>query len=278
MPAKSYAAMSIKGLSEDGTFEGLLASYNTVDLGGDRILPGAFTKTMQERGSEVPMLWQHDSHQPIGKLVLSDSPDGLKVKGIFSMTIPLAQHAYDLLKDGVIKGLSIGYDAVKDSYDDGVRQLKEVRLWEGSVVTFPMNTACMVTSLKTMNEGGSDRSPSIKLSAVDEIVERVNALAGKISVKEGRKLSAATKKTLGSAKTHANGIAEHVKGLNDCFDALFSDGADDDTEDMDAGDPVAGGDDTPKGGAAPEVKTEPVEDHSADAETITGLISLIRKA
>lgn len=147
--------MSVKALQEDGSFEGILASYNTVDLGGDRILPGAFTKTMQERGNSIPMLWQHDPHQPIGTLELSDSPTGLMVKGQLLMDIPQARTAYALLKAKVIKGLSIGYDTVKDAVENGVRQLKEVRLWEGSCVTFPMNEACMITAIKKAGPGPS---------------------------------------------------------------------------------------------------------------------------
>lgn len=168
MPAKQFASMSVKALAEDGSFEGILASYNTVDLGGDRILPGAFTKTMQERGSSIPMLWQHDPHQPIGTLDLSDSPAGLMVKGNLlikgnpllgqdSPELPQARVAYSLLKAKVIKGLSIGYDTVKDAVDNGVRQLKEVRLWEGSCVTFPMNEACMITAIKKAGPGGSEK-------------------------------------------------------------------------------------------------------------------------
>jgi HK97 family phage prohead protease len=151
MPAKQFAKMSIKALQEDGSFEGILASYNTVDLGGDKIMPGAFTKTMQERGSEVPMLWQHNPDEPIGTLQLSDSADGLLVKGQLLMDLDYAKKAYILLKAGVIKGLSIGFSTIKKDMQDGVRLLKEIKLYEGSVVTFPMNEHCMVTAVKKEN-------------------------------------------------------------------------------------------------------------------------------
>jgi phage head maturation protease len=42
------------------------------------------------------------------------------------------------------KVLSIGFDPIKDFVEDGVRHLKELRLWEVSVVTFPMNEAAIV--------------------------------------------------------------------------------------------------------------------------------------
>jgi Escherichia/Staphylococcus phage prohead protease len=143
--------IQIKSIAADGSFEGILASYNTVDLGGDSILPGAFTKTLQERGNVVPLLWQHKSDTPIGDLTLSDSPEGLRFKGRLLLELEDARKAYVLLKARVIKGMSIGYDTIKDSVENSVRQLKELRLWEGSIVTFPMNEEAMVTGVKTVD-------------------------------------------------------------------------------------------------------------------------------
>jgi HK97 family phage prohead protease len=153
---KSRFSVQVKEIGADGSFEGILAAYNNVDLGGDTILPGAFTKTIQEHGSEVPLLWQHDTHEPIGKLTLVDSPGALLVKGQLLMDLPMAQKAYLLLKAQIIKGLSIGYDTIKKDVEDGVRRLKELRLWEGSVVTFPMNEAAMVTAIKALMEKKDD--------------------------------------------------------------------------------------------------------------------------
>ena len=149
---KHHLRMQIKQLSADGSFEGLLAVYNNVDLGGDVILAGAFTKTLQEHGSQVPLLWQHKTDEPIGTLTLTDEPDALHCKGQLLMDLPMAQKAYLLLKSKIISGLSIGYDAIKDTVDNNVRYLKEVRLWEGSVVTFPMNPAAMVQAIKSLRD------------------------------------------------------------------------------------------------------------------------------
>lgn len=341
MPAKQFTsvkAMAVKALQEDGSFEGILASYNTVDLGGDKILPGAFTKTMQEKGNEVPMLWQHNPDEPIGTLQLSDSADGLMVKGQLLMDLDYAKKAYILLKAGVIKGLSIGFSTVKKDIQEGVRLLKEIKLYEGSVVTFPMNEHCMVTAVKKENGaievkddfngelstiqlqdagyqmfsalfsaigstvwGGvlsKDETISGVKTVIDqftdsymsylpmyldwisgesdmEVMGRARAeekyFAGLLDaaakdpaneMKKGAVHSAATKKKLMA-------MHESVKSLDTGFCALLDDGADDNPE------PV---DDTSKSAAAPEEKPEPVEDHSAAAEILTGLRSLIPKA
>jgi HK97 family phage prohead protease len=153
---KPSFSVSIKEIGEDGSFEGLLASYNSVDLGGDLIEPGAFTKTIKEHGAEVPLLWQHEPKEPIGSLSLIDGPDGLRVKGQLLMELPMAKKAYLLLKARIIKGMSIGYDTIKDAMDGKVRRLKELRLWEGSIVTFPMNENAMVTAIKALREQKDD--------------------------------------------------------------------------------------------------------------------------
>lgn len=149
--------MAIKSIAPDGTFEGALAVYNNVDLGGDVIEPGAFTKTIQDNGNEVVLLWQHKTDTPIGKLTLTDTPQSLNVKGQLLMEVPAARNAYLLIKARVVKGLSIGFDAVKETIVDNVRRLKEVRLWEGSIVTFPMNEQAMITSVKSWRERQQER-------------------------------------------------------------------------------------------------------------------------
>jgi uncharacterized protein len=49
------------------------------------------------------------------------------------LEVPEAKSAYALLKKGVIRGLSIGYDTIKSVMDGGVRKLTELKLWEISL-------------------------------------------------------------------------------------------------------------------------------------------------
>lgn len=140
--------MEIKEITSEGTFEGLLSPYGNVDHGGDVVEPGAYKKTLAERGNTVPLLWQHKTDLPIGILVLEDRPEGLYCKGKLELGLQKAQEAHLCLKNKIIKGLSIGFETVKDSIENGVRHLKEIRLYEGSVVTFPMNELAMVTAIK----------------------------------------------------------------------------------------------------------------------------------
>jgi HK97 family phage prohead protease len=142
--------LELKSLDQQGIFEGFCAVYGNVDLQGDVILPGSFTKTFSDRGGEVPILWQHDLTEPIGLGKLTDTSAGLAIRGELAIdSSPVAQKAYGLLKRGIVKGLSVGFDSVKAKMLNGVRHLSEVRLWEVSLVTLGANPAAIITGVKS---------------------------------------------------------------------------------------------------------------------------------
>jgi HK97 family phage prohead protease len=111
-------ALKIKSLDPSGSFQGVAACYNSVDLGGDRIEPGAFTRTIAA-STVFPLLWQHQSDNPIGTVTVTDSPSGLLVSGQLLMDLDEAKRAYTLIKAKVIKGLSIGFETIQDSSRTG---------------------------------------------------------------------------------------------------------------------------------------------------------------
>ncbi len=67
-----------------------------------------------------------------------------------------ARETHALMKEGAVKGLSIGYDPVVVDYSrmekENIRILKEVKLWEYSVTPFPMNPEATVTAVKTVED------------------------------------------------------------------------------------------------------------------------------
>jgi len=140
----------VKSIDEQGVFEGYAAVFGNVDLGGDVIEPGAFKKTLQEN-PRMPILWQHNPTEPIGvTLEAYEDGRGLKVKGQLNLETTRGKEAYALLKQGALKGLSIGYDSVKEAWEGTKRILKEIRLWEWSLVTFPMNPLAQVAEVKAV--------------------------------------------------------------------------------------------------------------------------------
>jgi hypothetical protein len=142
---------SVKQLDEDaGVFEGYASTFSQYpDAYGDIVDPGAFAKTLKEGGKRVKILWNHNVQEPIGKpLEMREDENGLYIKGKLSLGVQRAREVLSLMKDGVINEMSIGYDAVKESFKDGIRHLKEVKLWDVSPVTFAANPEAVVLSVK----------------------------------------------------------------------------------------------------------------------------------
>ncbi len=122
---------------------GYASLFGLADQGGDVVMPGAYRKSLARLTTEkraVRMLWQHDAGQPIGvwEEIVEDAR-GLKVTGRILTEVDKGREAAALVAAGAIDGLSIGYRTVTAEKDaKGQRLLREVELWEVSLVTFPM--------------------------------------------------------------------------------------------------------------------------------------------
>jgi len=124
------------GIDEKGLFTGKLTVYGEVDSYNDVVVRGAFSKTLKEK-STFPLLWQHDRAEVIGVAHLTEKPDYVEVKGELNLETQRGREAYALIKQGAVRGLSYGYDVVDYDIKGNMRYLKEIKLYEVSVVTFP---------------------------------------------------------------------------------------------------------------------------------------------
>lgn len=152
--------LQIKQLNK-GEFQGYGSIFGNVDLGGDVVMPGAFKSTLkefQDKGALPVMLYGHDANQIPGKWTsMSEDSNGLAVKGELAPT-SLGNDVHTLLKMGAINGLSIGYMPNDFSFDkNGVRMLHDVKLFEISVVSIPMNPEATISAVKSLlhNDEGS---------------------------------------------------------------------------------------------------------------------------
>lgn len=146
--------LDTKSLGDDGTFSGYASRFGLTDLGRDVVMPGAFTKTLQQ-SAKIKMLLQHEPAQPVGVWTsLVEDQFGLKVTGQLVLDTTLGRDTYALLKAGALDGLSIGYVSKKDSFDrtKNVRRLEEIDLFEISIVTFPMLPSATVDRVKAQSD------------------------------------------------------------------------------------------------------------------------------
>lgn len=140
-----------------GRFTGYGSVFGNVDSYDDIVVQGAFASTINNFGEKkkLPILWQHDASNPIGVYdSMQEDGTGLLLEGQINLDVQRGRETYALLKQGAINGLSIGY-AVKKyemNQDTNIRLLKELDLYEVSLVTFPANDRARVTSVKTADE------------------------------------------------------------------------------------------------------------------------------
>ncbi len=182
-PARERKAFSFELESADestGEFSGYAAVFGNRDSGNDIIERGAFAKTIVEDFHRIKILALHnDSWLPVGKPIeLREDDRGLFIRGKISDTT-LGRDIRTLLKDGVLSELSIGYDAIEFDYDSkqDTRHLREIKLWEVSIVTWAMNDQARIEEVKSLVE---DLKTEVKSGKITQA--RLNALKPFIAV------------------------------------------------------------------------------------------------
>ena len=137
-----------------GIFRGYASTFGNEDQGGDIVVKGAFSSCLAARDArQVKMLWEHNTYEPVGVWTdLQEDDKGLLATGrLLVDKLKKAQEVYDLMKEGVLDSLSIGYRVLQADNDRGsphIRLLKSVDLKEISVVMFPMNDEAVISSVK----------------------------------------------------------------------------------------------------------------------------------
>jgi len=198
---------------ETGVFEGYGSTFGgEPDSYGDVVDKGAFTKTIAEGAKRIKILWNHQTLEPIGKPVeLREDERGLFIKAKLSLGVQRAREILALMKDGVINELSIGYDTITDAVVEGVRHLKEVRLWDISPVSFAANPDAVLTNVKS----GRVLSAS-NLEKVQSALEALQALIEAAQTEEPEK---STPPAVGEDEAADMALAE-LRSTIDGFDAI----------------------------------------------------------
>ena len=144
------------------TFEGYASTFGNVDLGDDIIVRGAFSNSLS-KNSQVPILWQHQMTEPVGiSIELYEDDKGLFIKGNLPKEDTLVSgRIIPQMKVGSIREMSIGYFTKVSDMEKGIRLLKEIELYEVSLVTKAMNPQATVSGFKSM-ESIRDIEQSLK--------------------------------------------------------------------------------------------------------------------
>jgi HK97 family phage prohead protease len=146
---------AVSEVTDLGEFTAIAAAY-TVDRVKDRIVPGAFEKTIGQwraSGKRIPLHWDHrgDAANVIGSIVPAATREvehGLYVEGKLDLQdSEVARQAWRSMKNNAVS-LSFGYAALKTRKRDGINDLLELDLFEVSIVPHPANPDTRVLSMK----------------------------------------------------------------------------------------------------------------------------------
>lgn len=152
---QAYSVLEIKSVNEDKRIFAGTATNPSVDRYGDIVEP---------KGAEfklpIPFLWQHDSRQPVGhvtkatvtnagidvevQLVKTSEPGNLKDR---------LDEAWQSIKLGLVRGLSIGFKSIESAKIDGTFGIRFIKwAWvELSGVTLPANADCTIQMIKSID-------------------------------------------------------------------------------------------------------------------------------
>lgn len=155
---KAYSTLQIKSVT---------------DTDDERIITGIATTPSTDRDDDIleplgakftlpiPLLSHHNHSQPIGEVIQAEVTAG----GIL-ITAKIAKideegklkeridEAWQSIKSGLIKGLSVGFKIKEYSYIENSwgLHIKEWEWWELSIVTIPANGDAVITSVKQIKE------------------------------------------------------------------------------------------------------------------------------
>jgi HK97 family phage prohead protease len=230
----------IKSLDEDSyIIEGYASIFGNIDRAGDIVLPGAFTNSLPAFLEDGVICYQHETNLTIGKpLDAKEDDHGLWFKAQLIKEIEAARDCFALMKAGVIKKFSFGYDIVASEwlYTDNLetylgadyrsttsmaditkaldwgRALKTLDLYEISPVSIPCNPKADLTSVKSGLRAGLrfDEFADATLAVAQEFAKDAKEIRA-IRSKEGRTLSESSRTRL---KTVRDALGEGVTQLD----------------------------------------------------------------
>lgn len=153
MLTKLEVPFEVKAVDDAGNFEGYASVFNNVDLGDDIIVPNAFTKVKTTRSGRLKLALYHDLTKLVGSAEYKQDEHGLFLKGRINLNVSYARDAYELMKEGTLDSMSIGFNTLEADFEERhgrpVRVIKQAELWEASIVPFGMNPEAQVMSVKS---------------------------------------------------------------------------------------------------------------------------------
>lgn len=141
----AYSNIELRAMPEGSTLVGYAAVFDSPSEPlpwTEYVRRGAFRKTIND-GADVRLLIDHEgvplARTKSGTLTLEEDEIGLRVEAQLDEANPDAARVISALKRGDLSQMSFAFRTVKDAWSENrtIRDLKEVQLFDVSVVTYP---------------------------------------------------------------------------------------------------------------------------------------------
>ena len=188
MSQKAYSFMQVKSVNDEERIITGVASTVTADRYDDIMEPAGAEFVLP-----MPFLWQHSHSQPIGEVIAAEIKEGS-----IEVQIKIAQiaeegklkerieEAWQSIKNGLVKGLSIGFRGKEVAEIQGTWGLHFIK-WEWyelSAVTVPANADCTITSIKSLAESNAKPpAASGKKEVASDVAKTPVGVTTKTSIK-----------------------------------------------------------------------------------------------
>lgn len=214
-----------------GSMSGYLSAFGNIDRGGEIVVPGAFSKHLDTFLKDGFIALNHNwDALPIATVTDAHEDDfGLHFTADFH-SHPAAQAARTTSMERIARGksvsTSIGYKVADSERTKDALLLKDLPLYEGSIVNVPMNPLPTVGMVKGWTTTSADEDNSLlagltfadatdaALATVEEWYARAKAII-ELRTKEGRTISAST-------LARVSGIPDSLRGHADAIDAVIA--------------------------------------------------------
>lgn len=168
------APVAVKAVdAETGVFEAIVSVFGNKDSYGDVVMPGAFTKTLEEwaaKGDPIPVYWSHRMDDPdynIGHVIEAKEVDeGLWVKAQLDLDGGKAPQVHRLLKGRRVTQFSFAYDVIADKKVADVNELHELKLYEVGPTPIGANQETELLAVKAAGEVAASIADGLKAGRV----------------------------------------------------------------------------------------------------------------
>ena len=155
---KEFKAAATETNEQTGSFVALVSTF-TVDRQNERVMPGAFRKSLERwrrSGQMIPVMADHEDeiHAVVGAIdprLTAETAQGLEATGTIDTSTELGARVHALLKKSVMSW-SIGFIVPEGGRRKRgkITEIIEVDLAEVSVVSVPANAGVRTLSIKSM--------------------------------------------------------------------------------------------------------------------------------